>query len=67
MEMWPRTAWTAGLNEARAHLAVAEGDPGRGAALLDEAVVEFDTAGQPVDAARCRRTREVLVAEVLPG
>jgi len=67
MEMWPRTAWTAGLNEARAHLAVAEGDPGRGAALLDEAVVEFDTAGQPVDAARCRRTREDLVAQVLPG
>ena len=67
MEMWPRTAWTAGLNEARAHLAMADGDLGPAAALLDEAVTGFETAGQPVDAARCRRTREDLVAEPLPG
>jgi len=66
-QKWPRTAWTAALNEARAHLAVAERDPGQGAALLDEAVVGFETAGQPVDAARCRRTREDLVVEPLPG
>lgn len=67
MEMWPRTAWTAGLNEARAHLARAEGDAGRAAALLDEAVAGFETAGQPADAARCRRTRDDLVAESVSG
>jgi DNA-binding SARP family transcriptional activator len=67
MEMWPRTAWSAGLNEARAHLALAEGDLRRAAELLDEAVAGFETAGQPTDAARCRRTRDDLVAESVPG
>ncbi len=66
-EKWPRNAWTAGLNEARAHLALAEGHPDRAAALLDEALAGFETAGQPVDAARCRRTREDLAIESVPG
>jgi hypothetical protein len=66
-EKWPRNAGTAELNEARAHLAVAEGDPVRAAVLLDEAMAGFETAGQPVDAARCRRTREDLAIEPVPG
>jgi DNA-binding SARP family transcriptional activator/DNA polymerase III delta prime subunit len=66
-QKWPRTAWTAALSEARAHVAIAEGDPGQGADLLDEAAAGFETAGQPIDAVRCRRTRESLVAEPLPG
>jgi DNA-binding SARP family transcriptional activator len=66
-EQWPGTAWAAALSEARAHLAIAEGGLGPAAALLDEAVTGFETAGQPVDAARCRRTRDELVAEPLPG
>jgi hypothetical protein len=66
-EKWPRTAWAAALNEARAHLAFAEGEPGRAAGLLDEAMAGFETAGQPVDAARCRRTRDELLAQPVPG
>ncbi len=62
-DKWPRTAWAAALNEARAHVAVAEGDPGQAAELLDEAVTGFEVAGQPIDAARCRRTRGELVVE----
>jgi tetratricopeptide (TPR) repeat protein len=65
-EKWPRTAWTAALNEARAHVALAEGDPEKGVGLLDEAVAGFEIAGQPIDAARCRRTREELVVVPLP-
>jgi tetratricopeptide (TPR) repeat protein len=64
---WPRTAWAAALNEARAHLAIAEGDPSAAAALLDSAVTGFETAGQPVDSARCRRTHDELVTAPLPG
>ncbi len=62
-ETWPGTAWTAALQEARGHLAVAEDDAEKAAALLEEAVAGFEAAGQPRDAARCRRTREALVAE----
>jgi DNA-binding SARP family transcriptional activator/tetratricopeptide (TPR) repeat protein len=62
-ETWPGTAWTAALQEARGHLAVAEDDVEKAAALLAEGVAGFEAAGQPRDAARCRRTREALVAE----
>ena len=60
---WPGTAWTAALQEARGYLAVAEDDAETAVALLDEAVAGFEAAGQPRDAARCRRTREALAAE----
>ena len=65
-DTWPRTAWAAALNEARAHLAIAEGDPGQAVALLDEAVAGFEIAGQPIDAARCRRTWKELAVEPVP-
>jgi tetratricopeptide (TPR) repeat protein len=66
-ERWSGTAWTAALAEARAHLALAEGEPGQARLWMDEAVSGFELAGQPYDANRCRRTREELVAEALPG
>jgi hypothetical protein len=66
-ERWSGTAWTAALAEARAHLALAEGEPGQARLWMDEAVSGFELAGQPYDASRCRRTREELVAEALPG
>ena len=66
-QQWPGTAWTAARGEARAHLTVAEGHREQAAALLAEAIAGFEAAGQPVDADRCRRTREELVVEPLPG
>jgi tetratricopeptide (TPR) repeat protein len=66
-ERWSGTAWTAALREAQAHLAVAEGDPEQARALLEEAVTGFESAGQPTDAGRARRTQEELVREALPG
>ncbi|MFZ2012732.1 MAG: AAA family ATPase [Nocardioides sp.] len=55
-ETWPNTAWAAGLDEARAHVAFAEGSPDHAADLLTRAVHGFDAAGQPGDSARCRHT-----------
>lgn len=54
-ERWPGTAWTAALQEARAHLALADGHPDEASSLLRSAAAGFEEAGQPVDAARCRR------------
>ena len=53
-ERWAGTAWTAALQEARAHLAQAEGRPVEAASLLAEAAAGFEDAGQPRDVARCR-------------
>lgn len=58
-DLWEGTAWQAAILETRAGLARAEGDPGRGAALLEEAAEYFEQAGQPLDAARCRAQREL--------
>ena len=54
-ELWEGTAWQAAILEARAHLARAVQEPDREAVLLDRAAVLFEQAGQPLDAARCRR------------
>jgi tetratricopeptide (TPR) repeat protein len=62
-QKWPRTAWASALQEARAHLARAEGRPAEAAGLLESATSGFEEAGQPVDAARCRRA---LPAELAP-
>ncbi len=64
-QTWPGTAWAAALLESRAHLAMAEDDHGRADLLLEEAVAAFESAGQPVDADRCRRTREEHGREAL--
>ena len=54
-ELWEGTAWQAAILEARARLARAGQEPDREAVLLDRAAVLFEQAGQPLDAARCRR------------
>jgi ATP/maltotriose-dependent transcriptional regulator MalT len=51
---WQGTAWQAATREARAHLAVAEGDLAAARRLLRDAADLFARAGQPLDAARCR-------------
>ncbi|WP_409330571.1 ATP-binding protein [Trujillonella humicola] len=53
--LWEGTAWQGALHEARAHVARAEGDGSAAVRLLAEAAELFDGAGQPLDAARCRR------------
>jgi tetratricopeptide (TPR) repeat protein len=50
---WDGTAWDAAVLEARAHVALAEGDRTGFHRLLDEACGQFTRAGQPLDAARC--------------
>jgi hypothetical protein len=52
--LWQGTAWQAALLEARAHLAHAEGDHAGSRRLLQQAAECFETAGQPLDADRCR-------------
>ncbi|MET0915451.1 MAG: AAA family ATPase, partial [Jiangellaceae bacterium] len=61
-ELWEGTAWQAAILEARAHLARAGQEPDREAVLLDRAAVLFEQAGQPLDAARCRRQAHTQVS-----
>jgi tetratricopeptide (TPR) repeat protein len=51
---WQGTAWEAAILESQAHLSRAEGNPAAASAQLHEAAALFDTAGQPLDAERCR-------------
>lgn len=60
--LWDGTAWQAALDEARCHLAVADGDS-EAARFAERAALEFERAGQPLDATRCR----TLAAELAPG
>jgi hypothetical protein len=46
--------WFAALDEARAHLATAEGETGTAGRLLRQAIDGYDRAGQTLDAERCR-------------
>jgi len=55
-DQWEGTSWDAAVAEARAHLAVAEGDHGEGQRWIRTATELFVTAGQPLDAARCTAT-----------
>jgi hypothetical protein len=52
-QLWDGTAWQAALDEARAHLAKAEGDPDC-AHIAERAADGFERSGQPLDGERCR-------------
>jgi DNA-binding winged helix-turn-helix (wHTH) protein/tetratricopeptide (TPR) repeat protein len=52
--LWDGTSWQAAISEAKAHLALAEGRPADAERFLARAASLFTTAGQPLDAARCR-------------
>jgi hypothetical protein len=55
LTLWEGTAWEASLLEARAHLARAERRDADARRLFAEAAVRFESAGQPLDARRCRK------------
>jgi DNA-binding SARP family transcriptional activator/tetratricopeptide (TPR) repeat protein len=59
-QRWPGTAWAAAAQEARAHIARAEGDSAESERLLSAATAGFRAAGQPADAARCARANDGL-------
>jgi DNA-binding SARP family transcriptional activator len=66
-QLWDGTAWQAALDEAKAHLARAEGDPAA-AGFAERAARGFERAEQPLDADRCRTLADELAASpvVLP-
>jgi hypothetical protein len=53
-KLWEGTAWEAATAEARAHVAAAGGDVDEARRLFASATDRFTTAGQPLDAERCR-------------
>lgn len=59
---FPQGGWQAGLQEARGHIALAEGDVEAGVRLLTAARDTFELVGQELDAARCRRRIEPLIS-----
>jgi tetratricopeptide (TPR) repeat protein len=52
--LWEGTSWAGAIQEARAHVARADGDEARAEQLLADAAAQFRRAGQPLDADRCR-------------
>ena len=62
--VWRDTAWEAGLAEAQAAVAAASSDPGAARILLQRAAGQFQRAGQPLDAERCRRALGVIAGEI---
>jgi len=48
--LWHGTAWEAGLAEAQAVVAAANGDQQRAVAMMQSALDRFEQAGQPLDA-----------------
>ena len=54
--LWEGTAWQAAILETKACFATAEGNPAAAARLRRSAAELFETAGQPLDAQRCRTT-----------
>jgi hypothetical protein len=58
--VWRDTAWEAALAEAQAAVAAAAGDPGAARIRLQRAAGQFQQAGQPLDAERCRRDLGVI-------
>ena len=62
--VWRDTAWEAALAEAQAAVAVAAGDPGTARTRLQLAARQFQRAGQPLDAERCRRDLGVITRDL---
>jgi hypothetical protein len=62
--VWRDTAWEAALAEAQAAVAAAAGDPGTARTRLQWAAGQFQRAGQPLDAERCRRTLGVIARDL---
>ena len=54
-KLWEGTAWEAATAEAKAHVAAAVGDVEDAQHQITVAAERFTTAGQPLDAERCRR------------
>ena len=52
--LWIGTSWEAGIAEARAEFAAASGDDATARTLMQSASEQFQRAGQPLDAERCR-------------
>jgi len=59
---FPQSGWQAGLDEIRAHIAVANGDVEAGRRLLAAARDGFERFGQHLDARRCRDRLEAASA-----
>ena len=53
--LWQGTSWEAGMAEAQAAVAAAEGEHEVARARLQSAAEQFERAGQPLDARRCRQ------------
>ncbi|MFL5911734.1 MAG: hypothetical protein ACJ768_14315 [Gaiellaceae bacterium] len=53
--LWHGTSWEARIAEAQGALALANGDSATARKLIGAAVEQFERAGQPLDAERCRR------------
>ena len=53
-KLWEGTAWDAATAEARAHVAAAAGNVEEARHQFTAAAERFTTAGQPLDAERCR-------------
>lgn len=54
-KLWEGTAWEGATAEAKAHVAAVAGDRDEARRLISAAADRFTTAGQPLDAERCRR------------
>lgn len=54
-KLWEGTAWAAATAEAKAHVAAAVGDLEDAQHQITVAAERFTTAGQTLDAERCRR------------
>ncbi|MGD9704876.1 MAG: AAA family ATPase [Acidimicrobiia bacterium] len=53
-QLWQGTAWEAGIAEAQAVVAAVDGDLVLAGERMRSAVRQFERAGQPLDAERCR-------------
>lgn len=58
---YPTGGWLAALDEARAHVALADGDVAGAGRLLTSAMDAFEHLGQRLDARRCRADLDALV------
>ena len=60
--LWQGTSWEAAIAEAEAVLAAASGDAATAQQRLQAAAEQFQRAGQPLDAERCRRAMAASAA-----